>query len=216
MSVFDVNGAAVSEVELPADIFEQEINVGLMHQAFIRQLANLRRGTHSTKTRSEVNISHIKIYKQKGTGRARHGSRNAPIFVGGGQAHGPKPRSYRQAMPRKMRRQAIRCALSVLVRDQQLVMLSEWNIKEGKTKEVAQVLQAIAGTDDALILLTRDMKDGAVYRAAHNLPNVTVLNVEYLNIRDLLNHKKVVMPLAALDVVKQIWGKTPKGVTANG
>ncbi len=111
--VKDMTGREVDQVELPADIFEAPVNVGLMHQAYVMQMANARLGTHSTKSRGQVNRSKQKWYRQKGTGRARHGSRNAPIFVGGGVAHGPKPRKYTKQMPRKMRRQALRSALSV-------------------------------------------------------------------------------------------------------
>jgi large subunit ribosomal protein L4 len=204
--VIDVNGNAVAEVDLPPEIFEAEVNVGLMHQAYVRQMANMRRGTHSTKTRSQIRASKSKIYRQKGTGRARHGSRNAPIFVGGGQAHGPKPRKYTQAMPKKMRRQAIRSALSALVRDEQLVLVDALAIAEAKTKVMAQVLQAVAGTQNALVVLPREAKGDEVYRSARNLSNVTVLDAQYLNIRDLLKHDKVVMPLDALEVVKGIWG----------
>lgn len=209
LPVVDIAGKTVDNLELPAEIFEAEVNVGLMHQAYVRQRANMRRGTHSAKTRSEVRISNIKIYRQKGTGRARHGSRNAPIFVGGGIAHPPKPRSYRQDMPKKMRRQAIRSALSALVRDEQLILLNAWSLNAPKTKEIAQVLQAVAGTQNVLVLLTDADKNSPVYLGARNLPNVTVLNARYLNIRDLLKHEKVVMPLNALEVVQQIWGGVP-------
>jgi large subunit ribosomal protein L4 len=206
LPVVDMTGKTVREVEAPAEVFEAEVNVGLMHQAYVRQMANARRGTHSTKTRSQVRTSKSKIYRQKGTGRARHGSRNAPIFVGGGQAHGPKPRSYKQDMPRKMRRQALRSALSALVRDEQLVLLEAWQVDEPKTKLVGDALQAIAGTQNVLVVLTDADKDGNVYRSARNLPNVTVVNARYLNIRDLLKHEKVVMPMSAFEVVTQTWG----------
>lgn len=205
--VVNMAGAQVQEVDLPEVIFGTEVNVGLMHQAFVRQIANMRRGTHKTKTRSEVRVSKSKIYRQKGTGRARHGSRNAPIFVGGGKAHGPKPRDYTQKMPRKMRRQALRCTLSALVRDEQLVLLDAWDIDEPKTKRVAQALDAIAGTQNALVVLADEDKGGVVYRSARNLPGVTVLNVRYLNIRDLLKHDKVIMPLNAYEWVVRTWGE---------
>lgn len=207
LPVLDMTGKQINEVELPSDIFGVEVNVGLMHQAYVRQMANMRRGTHRTKTRSEIRVSKSKIYRQKGTGRARHGSRNAPIFVGGGQAHGPKPRSYVKSMPRKMRRQAIRSALSALVNDEQLVLLNAWELTEPKTKLVADVLDAVAGTQNVLVVLADEDKNSAVYRSARNLPNVTVLNVRYLNIRDLLKHEKVVMPLNALEVVKGLWSR---------
>ncbi|MEM6281139.1 MAG: 50S ribosomal protein L4 [Chloroflexota bacterium] len=204
--VVDKTGSAVSEVDLPDEIFGAEVNVGLMHQAFVRQMANRRRGTHSTKTRYEIRASKSKIYRQKGTGRARHGSRNAPIFVGGGIAHGPRPRKYTQKMPKKMRRQAIRSTLSALVRDEQLILVDDLALEQPKTKLMAQMLSAVAGTDNACIVLPREAKGNEVYVSARNLPNVTVIDAQYLNIRDLLKHEKVVMPLSALDVVTGIWG----------
>ncbi|MCA9926787.1 MAG: 50S ribosomal protein L4, partial [Anaerolineales bacterium] len=111
--VFNMAGEEVKSIDLPATVFEAKINRGLMHQALVRQMANARLGTHKVKGRSEVNRTSAKAYRQKGTGRARHGSRRAPIFVGGGVAHGPLPRDYSKKMPRKMRRAALRSALSV-------------------------------------------------------------------------------------------------------
>ena len=128
VSVKDINGKEVSTLDLPADIFEVEVNTGLMHQAYVRQMANARQGTVKTKTRSEVRMTKAKWYRQKGTGRARHGAKSAPIFVGGGLAHGPRPRKYTKSMPKKMRRQAIRCTLSALARDEQLVFVNELNM----------------------------------------------------------------------------------------
>ena len=113
VKVVNMTGQAVDTIELPASVFEANINRDLMHQALVRQMANARLGTHKAKGRSEVNKSTRKIYRQKGTGNARHGSRRAPIFVGGGVAHGPLPRKYTKDMPRKMRRAALRSALSV-------------------------------------------------------------------------------------------------------
>lgn len=204
--VLDVNGSEVSQVDLPSEIFEAEVNVGLMHQAYVRQIANKRRGTHATKTRYEIRASKSKIYRQKGTGRARHGSRNAPIFVGGGIAHGPQPRDHDQKMPQRMRKQAVRSALSALVNDEQLVLVDDLTMDAPKTKEMRQILEQVAGTQNVLVVLPREAKNGAVYRAAKNLPKVTLLDAAYLNIRDLLKHEKVVMPLSAFEVVKGIWG----------
>jgi large subunit ribosomal protein L4 len=204
--VLDKTGSAVSEIDLPEEVFMAEVNVGLMHQAFLRQMANRRRGTHKTKTRYEIRASKSKIYRQKGTGRARHGSRNAPIFVGGGIAHGPRPRKYTQAMPKKMRRQAIRSCLSALVRDEQLILVDDLSLDTPKTKAMSQMLGAVAGTQNACIVLPREAKGSQVYISARNLPDVTVLDAQYLNIRDLLKHEKVVMPISALEVVTGIWG----------
>lgn len=207
MSVYDVNGKLVQQIDLPDDIFSANINVGLMHQAYIRQAANRRRGSHSALTRREVSRTGKKMYRQKGTGNARHGDRGAPIFVGGGRAHPPKPRDYTIKMPQKMSRAAIRSALSALVRDNQLVLVDDLTRVEAKTRAVAKVLQNVAGSENALLILPGSEKGSNVYRAARNLPEVTVLNAQYLNIRDLLNHEKVIIPLSALDVIYGIWGK---------
>src|SRR5258706_11207290 len=126
--VRNVAGDEVSNVELPAEIFEAKINVGLMHQYVVMQQANARLGTHKTKGRGEINRTHAKWYRQKGTGRARHGSRGAPLFVGGGRAHGPIPHKYTKHMPQKMRHAALRSALSALALDGQLLILTDFSI----------------------------------------------------------------------------------------
>ena len=204
--VRNMAGEEVDTIELPADIFEVEINVGLMHQAYVRQMANARRGTHKAKTRGEVNRTSAKWYRQKGTGRARHGSRRAPIFVGGGKAHGPRPRSYAKRMPRKMRRAALRSALSALLRDDQLVVVDDFTLAEPRTREAAQVLQNLTGGASTLVLLPGREEDDAVKRSVRNLPHARTLNAAYLNIRDLFRHDKVVMPLSALDVIRSYLG----------
>lgn len=204
-TVVDTSGNNVSTVDLPADIFEAKINVGLMHQAFVRQRANARQGTHSTLSRGEVRMTGAKWYRQKGTGRARHGAQSAPIFVGGGLAFGPKPRDYSKKMPKKMRRGAIRSALSALVRDDQLVVIDKMDMDTPKTKEIRQVLNALVGDQSALILVMPGQK--AVRKSVSNLENAHSLVVNYLNVRDLLKYDKVIMPLETLDVIKSIWGK---------
>src|SRR5512145_756774 len=138
--VVNMSGQQVSTVDLPADIFEVEVNVGLMHQAYVRQMANARLGTHSTQRRGEVSRTSAKWYRQKGTGRARHGSRDATQFVGGGRPKGPRPHKHIKDMPKKMRRQAIRCALSALARDEQLIFVDGLSLEAPKTKEMRQIL----------------------------------------------------------------------------
>jgi len=140
LPVYNMAGEQVSTYELPASIFEANINRDLMHQALVRQLANERLGTHKAKTRSEVNRSTAKIYRQKGTGRARHGSRKAPIFVGGGKAHGPQPRKYTKDMPRKMRRAALCSALSVKADLGDIVLVDKISMDVPKTKVIAGML----------------------------------------------------------------------------
>jgi large subunit ribosomal protein L4 len=197
--VFNMAGEEVSSVELPASIFEAEVNRGLMHQALVRQLSNARLGTHKVKGRSEVSRSGAKLYRQKGTGNARHGSRRAPIFVGGGVAHGPQPRKYVKNMPRKMRRAALRSALSAKASNGEIVVLNEVTMEAPKTKEMVALMQRLAIENSALLLLAG--KDENVEKSARNLTAVKALPASYLNIRDLLGYDKIVMPLAALDVV---------------
>lgn len=203
--VMDQTGKEVSTIDLPSDIFEVEINTGLMHQAFVRQMANIRLGTHNTLDRSEINLTKAKWYRQKGTGRARHGAQSAPIFVGGGVAHGPHPRKYTKDMPKKMRRQAIRATLSALVRDQQLVFVDKLSLDAPKTKQMKAILEALAGDVRTLVLVAETNEN--VQRSVNNLPNAKTLRASYLNIRDLLRYDKVIVPLDALDVIKSIWGR---------
>ena len=206
--VLDINGKQIKTIDLPADIFEVEINLGLMHQAYVRQMANRRLGTHKVQRRAEVSRTTAKMYKQKGTGRARHGSRSATQFVGGGRPMGPQPRDYTQDMPKKMRRGAIRSALSALARDNQLVFVDSMAIEDSKTKEANRILKVLAGDQSKLVLVTGSEED--VKRSVNNLDDARTLNVRYLNIRDLLQFDRVIVPLAALDVIKQIWGQEQK------
>jgi len=204
-NVVNTQGKQIQTIDLPESIFGIEVNVGLMHQAYLRQMANARQGTHSTLRRGEVNRTTAKVYRQKGTGKARHGSRGAPIFVGGGIAHGPHPRKYTQAMPKKMRRKAIRCALSALMSGNQLVFIDKFDLETPKTKVMKQMLTTVAGSDNALVLFTNEQS--IVQRSVNNLQNAHALQVNNLNIRDLLQYDKVVVPLDALTVIKSIWGQ---------
>lgn len=203
--VLDINGKQVQTIELPADIFEVEVNKGLMHQAYVRQMANARLGTHKTQRRMEMKATTAKMYRQKGTGRARHGSRTATQFVGGGRPMGPQPRDYSKDMPKKMRRAAIRSCLSALVRDEQLVFVDSLANAPVKTKQMAEVLNRLAGDVKTLVLVAE--RNESVQRSVNNLEKAKTLRASYLNIRDLLQYDKVVVPLDALDVIKQIWGR---------
>jgi len=201
--VFNMKGEKVSTVELPAEIFEAEVNVDLMHQAFVQQMANARLGTHKTKTRSEVSGGGKKPWKQKGTGRARQGSTRAPHWVHGGKIHTPRPRKYTQHMPLKMRRAALRSALSAKAAEAGVVLVDELVLDEPKTRLMAQSLKALVGDATALVLAAeKDAAYEVVMRSSRNLPKAKLLMANYLNIRDLLSYDKVVMPLKALDVLK--------------
>jgi large subunit ribosomal protein L4 len=205
ISVMDMNGKQVSTVELPSDIFEANVNVGLMHQAVVMQAANARLGTHSTLTRAEVNRTKQKWFRQKGTGRARHGAKTPNIFVGGGVSHGPKPRKYTKNMPKNMRRAAVRSALSALLRDGQLVVVDSFAPQSPKTKDMRQMLQALVGDNSVLVLLGEPNENAQ--RGIGNLSEAYYLRANYLNVRDLLTYDKVIMPLDALNVITSIWGK---------
>jgi len=204
--VMNMQGEQVKEVDLRPDIFEAPVNVALMHQALVLQLANARQGTHSTKTRGENNRSTAKWYRQKGTGRARHGSRNANIFVGGGISHGPKPRDYSKRMPREMRRAAVRSALSVKASAQQIVIVDALQMATPKTKEFSKVLKSLAVSEGKVLILLPE-RDEVIERSARNMPAVQTLRASYLNVRDLLGSDHVVIPLGALEVVDAILGR---------
>ena len=206
VDVFNMQGQKVSTVELPADLFEAPISVDLMHQAYVRQMANARLGTHKTKTRSEVAGGGRKPWRQKGTGRARQGSTRAAQWVGGGKIHTPQPRNYTKAMPRKMRRAALVSGLSVKAAEKSIVMVEEMVLAEPKTRLMAEALYALVKDESALVLLPEKGAYEGVIRATRNLPDAKVLFAHYLNIRDLLSYDKVVMPLAALDVLRENFG----------
>lgn len=204
VSVFNKAGQEVNSIELPASIFEANINRDLMHQALVRQLANARLGTHKTQTRGEVSRTGAKAYRQKGTGNARHGSKRAPIFVGGGVAHGPLPRKYTKQMPRKMRRAALRSALSAKAQSEAIVLVDELSLDAPKTREMKAFVKNLVADDSALVLLAD--RNENVEISARNLTDVKALRANYLNIRDLLGHDKIVIPLAALDVITSFLG----------
>ncbi len=202
VDVLDLKGVKVREVELPANLFEAPVNVDLMHQAYVRQMANARLGTHETKVRSEVNGGGRKPWKQKGTGRARQGSTNAAQWVGGGRIHTPHPRSYEQRMPKKMRQAALRSALSVKAAEASIVVVEELDLKEAKTRLMAETLGNLVGASTVLVLMpAKDQNYDTVMRSADNIESAKVLLASYLNVRDVLNFDKVVLPLKTIDAL---------------
>jgi large subunit ribosomal protein L4 len=202
VDVLDLEGKKLREVELPAAIFEAPINVDLMHQAYVRQMANARLGTHQTKVRSEVSGGGAKPWKQKGTGRARQGSRRAAQWVGGGRIHTPHPRSYEQRMPKKMRQAALRSALSAKAAEASIVVIDGFSLSEAKTRVMVETLRKLVGDSTALVVLPE--KDDAyqmVTRTTNNLSDTKVLLAGYLNIRDLFGYDKLILPEKALDAL---------------
>lgn len=207
LQVLNMKGKKVSKQELPAKIFEAPINQNLMHQAYVRQMANARLGTHSTKGRSEVVGGGRKPWRQKGTGRARQGSIRAAQWVGGGKVHTPKPRDYAKKMPRKMRRAALRSALSVKAADEAIVLLDEMKVTEAKTRPMAESLDKLVGESSVLILIpAKTAEYDLVARSVNNLPYAKTIMAQYLNIRDLLSFDKVLMPVETLDVLETYLG----------
>ncbi|WP_370946434.1 50S ribosomal protein L4 [Amycolatopsis sp. cg5] len=192
-------GAAEGSVELPAEIFDVQANVALMHQVVIGQLAAARQGTHSTKTRGEVSGGGKKPYRQKGTGRARQGSTRAPQFVGGGVVHGPQPRDYTQRTPKKMKAAALRGALSDRVRHGQLHIVTELVTGEKpSTKSAKAAVRAITQAKRVLVVLHRD--DELSWQSAQNLADLHLITPDQLNTYDVLVNDDVVFTKAAYDV----------------
>ncbi len=202
VDVLDLKGQKVSELELPAALFEAPVNIDLMHQAYVRQMANARLGTHQTKVRSEVAGGGKKPWKQKGTGRARQGSTNAAQWVGGGRIHTPHPRSYEQRMPKKMRQAALRSALSAKAADAGIVVVAGFDLAETKTRVMAEALNNLVGTSTALVLMpVKDQNYDSVMRSTDNIENAKVLLASYLNVRDVLTFEKVVLPVKTIDAL---------------
>ena len=202
VDVLNIEGKKLREVELPSAIFEAPINVDLMHQAYQRQMANARLGTHETKVRGEVAGGGAKPYKQKGTGRARQGSRRAAQWVGGGRIHTPHPRSYEQRMPKKMRQAALRSALSAKAAESGVVIVEEIDLSEAKTKVMAEALKNLVGVSTALVVLPeKDQAYETAMRSADNLENAKVLLAGYLNIRDLFGYEKLILSVKSLDAL---------------
>jgi large subunit ribosomal protein L4 len=202
-----MKGKKVGTAELPSEVFEAPVRTDLMHQAFVRQMANGRLGTHKTKTRSEVRGGGRKPWRQKGTGRARQGSIRSAQWVGGGKIHTPRPRSYNKSMPRKMRRAALRSALSVKVAGEDLVLVDGMKMESPKTQEFASAIEGLVGDQSALLLIPTSSGDFEnVVKSAKNLNSLKVLNANYLNVRDLLGYDKIVLPVEALDVISGYLG----------
>jgi large subunit ribosomal protein L4 len=204
VDVLNQQGKKVKSVELPADIFEAPIKKDLMHQALVRQMANARLGTRKTKTRSEVSGGGAKPWRQKGTGRARQGSRRAAQWVGGGKIHTPTPKDFSLRMPKKMRRAALRSALSVKAAESEIIVVDELSIESAKTTEISTTLKVLVGDSSALILVSE--RDDNLEKSVRNLDWAMTLNANYLNIRDLLKFDRIILPLGAVDVIQSYLG----------
>lgn len=202
VTVYDMGGNKVDEIELSEAIFGIEPHEHVLHDAVVMQQASQRRGTHAVKNRSEVRGGGRKPWRQKGTGRARHGSIRSPIWVGGGVAFGPTPRSYAYKLPKKVRRLAIKSALSSKVRSEELVVLDQLTLEKPKTREMVQILKNLGADKKALVV--GNSLDDVVYLSARNLPGVKVIGTDGLNVLDVLRHDKVIFTRDAVARVEEV------------
>lgn len=202
--VYDIKGKVIETITLPAEIFGAKVNSSLMAQAVRVYLANQRRGTASTKTRGEVEGSTRKIYKQKGTGRARHGSMRAPIFVHGGIAFGPKPRDYSLNLPRKMKKAALSSALSAKVKEGKMRIVTGLEKLEPKTKLMVEVIKNL-GINDRKIMLVLSDKTENVKRAARNIERVNITSANQLNTYSILNNNVLLVSKVSLESIEKVF-----------
>lgn len=201
--VYNSGGEVVKQIDISEDIFALPLNRAVVHQALVRQQANLRQGTASSKSRSEVSGSTRKLFRQKHTGYARAGSRKSPIRRGGGLAFGPKPRSYQQMMPRKMRQLALKSVLSTKAKDEELKILEQINLKIPRTKDIVQILYSLNIQSSVLIVL--DKPDSNVIKSCRNLSQVKTILANLINVVDLISYKMILMTEAAVRQIELLW-----------
>ena len=203
--VYSLTGEVVEHIEISDQVFAVPFNEGVVHQAMVRQQANARQGTASTKTRSEVAGTSGKLFRQKGTGFARAGSRRSPLRRGGGITFGPHPRDYRQAMPKKMRQLALRCALSAKATDKELMVLDELKLDEPKTKQMVRILTAL-GVDSSVLVVTPEPEENVI-KSARNLKRIKTTPANLLNVLDILSYKLLLITVNAVRRVEELWGE---------
>jgi large subunit ribosomal protein L4 len=202
VSLFNQNGSQVGEIELNESVFGIEPNQHVLFEAIVMQRASLRQGTHKVKVRSEVRGGGRKPWRQKGTGRARQGSIRSPQWRGGGTVFGPTPRSYSYKLPKKVRRLAIKSALSSKVLEENILVLENLAFEAPKTKDFKNVLGGLSVEKKALIV-TADL-DENVALSARNIPGVTVVTADGINVLDVVNHEKLIMTKAAVEKVEEV------------
>lgn len=202
VAVLNYNGEQVGEIELNDEIFGVNINVPVMHDAVLSYLASQRQGTHSTKRRGEVRGGGIKPWRQKGTGRARQGSIRAPQWIKGGVVFGPKPRDYSYEIPKKVKRLALKSALSSKVKDNEIIVLDEFKADEPKTKKVAELLKNL-NVKNALIVIPEGEKN--IELSARNIKGVKTLYANSLNTYDILKYDKFIITKDAVSIVEEVY-----------
>lgn len=203
VSVYDMTGKETGKIQLNDQVFGIEPNKTVLHSAVVNYLANQRQGTQSTLTRAEVSGGGRKPWRQKGTGRARHGSIRSPQWTHGGIAHGPKPRSFRYALPKKVRRLAMKSAFSLKVASGDLIVLEKLEFEQIKTKEMIKVLNALGADGKALVVISQ--KDDKVIKSARNIPGVQTSLVNTLNVYDILNADKFIVVRDAVEKIEEVY-----------
>lgn len=203
VNVLNMAGEQVGDIELNDEIFGIEINENAVHAVVKNYLANQRQGTQSAKNRGEVRGGGRKPYRQKGTGRARAGSTRSPIWVGGGVSFAPKPRSYRYSVPRKVKRLAMKSALTSKVVEKEIIVLDDLKFEAPKTKEFIKMLAAVKAEKKALIVLTE--VDANIIKSAANIPNVCTTLVTTLNVYDILNHNSFIITKESLNKLEEVY-----------
>jgi large subunit ribosomal protein L4 len=204
LPVYNLAGEVVRQIDVNDTVFGVPMNEALVHQVMVGLRANARQGTASTKTRSHVNGSTRKLYRQKGTGYARAGSKKSPLRRGGAVTFGPHPRDYRQQIPRQMRRLAIRCVLSAKAGDGALKVLEGFDFAEPKTKEMINILAAL-GAEATALIVTREPEENVI-KSARNVPGVKTMPANIINILDMMSYKTVLMTEGAVRVAEKLWG----------
>ncbi|WP_035292543.1 50S ribosomal protein L4 [Clostridium sp. KNHs214] len=202
VGLFNREGQKVGDVELSANVFGIEVNKEVMHQVVVAQLANKRQGTQSTKTRAEVSGGGIKPWRQKGTGRARQGSIRAPQWIHGGVVFAPKPRDYRKDVPKKVKRLALKSALSSKVADENILVLESLQMEAPKTKEMVKVLNAFEAKKTLIVVAE---KDENVYKSTRNIEGVAVIPVNNLNVYDLLRYERLLVTKDAVAKIEEVY-----------
>ncbi len=213
LQIKNIQGENTGDLEVRDDVFGVPVKSALVHQVMVGQLANKRQGTAKTKTRSEVSGGGAKPRPQKGTGSSRQGSTSSPVWVGGGRAFGPSPRSYRKRTPKKMRRLALLSVLSDKARHSDLLLLDSLELKEGKTKEIVSILSALNISNSALIVT--DGPNKKLVQSAGNVGGVRTLPVQVLNTLDLLNKKQLIITVDAVKRIEELWGGVYRGGTSS-
>lgn len=203
VTIYNISGDQVGEIELSDDVFGIEVNENAMYEVVKNQLANKRQGTQSTKTRGEVRGGGRKPWKQKGTGRARVGSSRSPLWIGGGVSFAPKPRDYSYRLPKKIRKLAMKSALTSKVNNDEIIVLDGLNISAPKTKEMINILSNLNADKKALIVM--DERNDAVIKSARNIPGIKTTSVNTLNVYDILKYDKFIITKDAVQKVEEVY-----------